>query len=147
MAQDFSNKHASDNATSSLPVEHLETTSRDISLLSPSSVDVDVTEVDRSMASHGPKDSLQEPTHATLPIREESTTEGESGEVELGGLFSDDAPENELVTSEVLRLQKKEKMRELCSEKNLEGIWKKVMPVCGLFVVLCKCCKIPYQVK
>ncbi|KAI3408453.1 uncharacterized protein J3R85_020258 [Psidium guajava] len=128
LAQDFANKHALENVTSSLPVEHLERTSRDVSLSSPPSVDVDVTEVDKSMASHGPKDSLQEPTHATLPIREESTTEDESGEVELGGLFSDDAPENELVTSEVLRLQKKEKMRELCSEKNLEGIWKKGDP-------------------
>lgn len=146
MALDFACKHAPENVTSSLPSEHLETASRDISL-SPSSADVNVTEVDGRMASQGPKDSLQKPTLATPPIREETTTEDEAGEVEVGGLFSDDAPENELVSSEVLRLQKKERMRELCSEKNLEGIWKKVMLDCGLFVVLCKCCKIPYQVK
>lgn len=146
LALDFAYKYASENVTGSLPSEHLELGSRDISLSSSSSAHVDVTEVDGRVASLGPQDSLQTPTLPTLPIREENTTEGESGEVELGGLFSDDAPADELVASEVLRLQKKERMRELCSEKNLDGIWRKVMPDCGLFVVLFKCYKIPYQV-
>ncbi|XP_056162727.1 DExH-box ATP-dependent RNA helicase DExH7, chloroplastic-like isoform X3 [Syzygium oleosum] len=128
LALDFAYKHASENVTGSLPSEHLETESRDISLSSSSSAHVDVTEVDGRAASLGPQDSLQTPTLPTLPIREENTIEGESGEVELGGLFSDDAPADELVASEVLRLQKKERMRELCSEKNLEGIWRKGDP-------------------
>ncbi|KAK3419669.1 hypothetical protein EUGRSUZ_G00347 [Eucalyptus grandis] len=128
LAQDLAYKHVSENETGSLPSEHLETGSTHISLSSSSSVHVDVTEVDGRVASPGPRDSLQTPTLPTPPIQEENTTEVESGEVELGGLFSDDAPENELVTSEVLRLQKQERMRELCSEKNLEGIWRKGDP-------------------
>ncbi|XP_010065338.2 DExH-box ATP-dependent RNA helicase DExH7, chloroplastic isoform X1 [Eucalyptus grandis] len=128
LAQDLAYKHVSENETGSLPSEHLETGSTHISLSSSSSAHVDVTEVDGRVASLGPRDSLQTPTLPTPPIHEENTTEGESGEVELGGLFSDDAPENELVTSEVLRLQKQERMRELCSEKNLEGIWRKGDP-------------------
>lgn len=44
-------------------------------------------------------------------------------------MFSEDVPPSEASPHELLELQKKEKMRELRSEKNLEkleGIWKKV---------------------
>lgn len=50
-------------------------------------------------------------------------------DMELGDLFSEDAPPYEPSPHELLERQKKEIMRELRDEKNLgklEGIWKKV---------------------
>ncbi|KAL3515702.1 hypothetical protein ACH5RR_022604 [Cinchona calisaya] len=61
-------------------------------------------------------------------IGEKNALEGESEDVELGNFFSEDASDGDLVAPEVLDLQKKERLRELYSEKNfekLEGIWKK----------------------
>lgn len=53
-----------------------------------------------------------------------------SGDVELGDLFSEDISLDQVLPREVLEEQKRVRMRELCSEKNLEkmeGIWKKVI--------------------
>ncbi|XP_047960360.1 DExH-box ATP-dependent RNA helicase DExH7, chloroplastic isoform X2 [Salvia hispanica] len=52
-------------------------------------------------------------------------------DVELGDLFSEDISLDQVLPREVLEEQKRERMRELCSEKNLgkmEGIWKKGDP-------------------
>lgn len=63
------------------------------------------------------------------PIQEKRAAKEESEDVELGGFFSEDAPSNDGLPPEVLKLQKQEKMK-LYNEKNLEkldGIWKKVI--------------------
>ncbi|XP_042022012.1 DExH-box ATP-dependent RNA helicase DExH7, chloroplastic-like isoform X2 [Salvia splendens] len=52
-------------------------------------------------------------------------------DVELGDFFSEDISLDQVVPRVVLEDQKRERMRELCSEKNLEkmeGIWKKGDP-------------------
>ncbi|XP_074328241.1 DExH-box ATP-dependent RNA helicase DExH7, chloroplastic isoform X2 [Apium graveolens] len=57
--------------------------------------------------------------------------EDESGDVELGNFLFEDASSNDVIPSEVVKLQKKEKLKELSSGKNLEkleGIWKKGDP-------------------
>ncbi|KAJ0011209.1 hypothetical protein Pint_32998 [Pistacia integerrima] len=62
---------------------------------------------------------------------QEKAEDNESGDVELGGFFSEDAPSSEALPTEIMKLQKKEKMRMLCSDKNIEkldGIWKKGEP-------------------
>lgn len=65
---------------------------------------------------------------SSVPIDDNVASGGEPEDVELGDfLFEEDSAAD--VSSTVLELQKKEKMRELCSQKNLEkleGIWKKV---------------------
>lgn len=50
-------------------------------------------------------------------------------DMDLGNLFLEDVPPYVPSSHEILELQKKEIMRELCNEKNLtklKGIWKKV---------------------
>lgn len=64
----------------------------------------------------------------SVSIPEKTESEGESEDVELGSFLFEEASAAEL-PAEVLERQKKEKLRELLSEKNLEkleGIWKKV---------------------
>ncbi|XP_057764372.1 DExH-box ATP-dependent RNA helicase DExH7, chloroplastic-like isoform X1 [Salvia miltiorrhiza] len=54
-----------------------------------------------------------------------------SDDVELGDFFLEDGSLDQVLPHEILEEQKREKMRELCSEKNLEkmeGIWKKGDP-------------------
>lgn len=63
------------------------------------------------------------------PLEEKISAKEESGDVELSSLF-EDAPEKEALPSEILKLQRKEKMKDLFNGKNLEkleGIWKKVV--------------------
>ncbi|KAL5787272.1 hypothetical protein ACOSP7_004221 [Xanthoceras sorbifolium] len=58
-------------------------------------------------------------------------TVDESEDVELGGFFLEDAASSDTLPPEILKLQQREKMKELCSDKNLEkldGIWKKGEP-------------------
>ncbi|XP_021285972.1 DExH-box ATP-dependent RNA helicase DExH7, chloroplastic isoform X1 [Herrania umbratica] len=65
-----------------------------------------------------------------LPAQE-GVSENMSEDVEIGDFFLEDDSTNDALLSEVLKLQKKEKMKELYSEKNLEkldGIWKKGEP-------------------
>lgn len=60
--------------------------------------------------------------------RKDSAQE-EADDVELGGFFSEDAPSNETLPSDILELQKQEKIKKLSEKKNLEkldGIWKMV---------------------
>ncbi|XP_027773875.1 DExH-box ATP-dependent RNA helicase DExH7, chloroplastic isoform X2 [Solanum pennellii] len=67
---------------------------------------------------------------SSVPLGDKAASGGEPEDVELGDfLFEEDSSADVLAT--VLELQKKEKMRELCSQKNLEkleGIWKKGDP-------------------
>ncbi|XP_031124357.1 DExH-box ATP-dependent RNA helicase DExH7, chloroplastic isoform X2 [Ipomoea triloba] len=66
----------------------------------------------------------------SVSIPEKTESEGESGDVELGNFLFEEASAAEL-PAEALERQKKEKLRELLSEKNLEkleGIWKKGDP-------------------
>lgn len=82
-----------------------------------------VQSVDESCRSKGfSEDSLS---------HHKGALEDESGDVELGNFLFEDASPNEVIPSEVVKLQKKEKLKELRSGKNLEkleGIWKKGDP-------------------
>ncbi|MBA0823944.1 hypothetical protein Goarm_020637, partial [Gossypium armourianum] len=63
-----------------------------------------------------------------LPTQEKGDSENMLEDLEIGEFFLEDSSINDALASEVLKLQKQEKMKELYSEKNLEkldGIWKK----------------------
>ena len=65
-----------------------------------------------------------------VTVQETNVGEEESEDVEIGNFFSEDSPLNEGLSPEIHKLQKKEKLREMLSENNLEklsGIWKKVV--------------------
>uniref|UniRef100_F6HK50 RNA helicase n=1 Tax=Vitis vinifera TaxID=29760 RepID=F6HK50_VITVI len=67
---------------------------------------------------------------SSVPLEERIAAQEDSGDVELSNFF-EDAPSSEVLPHEVLKLQNKEKMKELSSGKNLEkleGIWKKGDP-------------------
>ncbi|KAJ9687568.1 hypothetical protein PVL29_016165 [Vitis rotundifolia] len=67
---------------------------------------------------------------SSVPLEERIAAQDDSGDVELCNFF-EDAPSSEVLPHEVLKLQNKEKMKELSSGKNLEkleGIWKKGDP-------------------
>ncbi|GFY88556.1 RNA helicase family protein [Actinidia rufa] len=73
-------------------------------------------------------DVSSEQNFVTVPVQ--ALEEG-PGDVELGNFFLEDASSSDIIPPEVVNLQKKEKVRELSSEKNLEkleGIWKKGDP-------------------
>lgn len=77
--------------------------------------------------------SMESRVESTLTDKLASETTGGLAEadddLEIGNFFSEDNPANESLSIEVHNLQKKDKLRELLSEKNLEklgGIWKKV---------------------
>ncbi|XP_076921009.1 DExH-box ATP-dependent RNA helicase DExH7, chloroplastic-like [Bidens hawaiensis] len=56
----------------------------------------------------------------------------DSGDIELGDMFLEDSSSGQVLPPEIVEMQKKEKMKELTSEKNLEkleGIWKKGDPL------------------
>ena len=75
------------------------------------------------------KDSPVTSTLKDVPVQETVVGVEGTGDVELDNFFSEDGPLDENLSSEVYKLQKKEKMR-VMSEKNLEklsGIWKKVV--------------------
>lgn len=86
-----------------------------------------VQSVDQSCSPKGlSEDSLS---------HDKGALEDESGDVELGNFLFEDSSPNEVIPSEVVKLQKKERIRELSSGKNLEkleGIWKKVVLVCDV---------------
>ncbi|XP_044488967.1 DExH-box ATP-dependent RNA helicase DExH7, chloroplastic isoform X2 [Mangifera indica] len=59
---------------------------------------------------------------------QEKAEDDEPEDVKLGGFFSEDAASSEALPTEIMRLQTKDKIRILCSDKNIEkldGIWKK----------------------
>ncbi|XP_057466071.1 DExH-box ATP-dependent RNA helicase DExH7, chloroplastic-like isoform X1 [Actinidia eriantha] len=73
-------------------------------------------------------DVSSEQNFVSVPVQ--ALEEG-SGDVELGNFFLEDASSSDILPPEVVNLQKKEKVRELSSEKSLEkleGIWKKGDP-------------------
>ncbi|KAL2513889.1 RNA helicase family protein [Forsythia ovata] len=88
-------------------------------------------EVDRNVeGSSGSHECSTENVSSSVPKHDGTDLKGESGDVELGSLFFEDDMSGE-VSYEVLDLQKKEKLKELSSGKNLkklEGIWKKGDP-------------------
>lgn len=83
----------------------------------------------KGVGSSGSHECLTDTASLSIRMQNEDASE-ESGDVELGGFFLEDDTASHALTPEVLELQKREKMIELCSEKNLdklEGIWKKVI--------------------
>ncbi|XP_059313551.1 DExH-box ATP-dependent RNA helicase DExH7, chloroplastic isoform X2 [Lycium ferocissimum] len=87
-------------------------------------------EIDEKVAVNSSSNEFTENTPPSVPIDDEVASGGAPEDVELGDfLFEEDSSAD--VSSTILELQKKEKMRELCSQKNLEkleGIWKKGDP-------------------
>ncbi|PIN25354.1 DEAH-box RNA helicase [Handroanthus impetiginosus] len=89
-------------------------------------VEVDQKGVGRS----GSHESLTD-TAVSIQTQTRDASEMESGDVELGDFFGEDDKSDQVLPPEVFELQKKEKLKELCSGKNLEkmeGIWKKGDP-------------------
>ncbi|KAF2319938.1 hypothetical protein GH714_020738 [Hevea brasiliensis] len=83
------------------------------------------------MESSSSREFPDKPVPSCEPAQGTTVIEDEAGDMELGDFFFEDAASNEALPPEVLELQKKEKMRELSSGKNLEkldGIWKKGDP-------------------
>ncbi|GFQ01628.1 ATP-dependent RNA helicase dhx29 [Phtheirospermum japonicum] len=90
-------------------------------------VEVDEKEV----SSSGSHDNSTDTASLSIPIQNGDALESESGDVELGDFFLEDGGTSNQISPEILELQKKEKMKELCSEKNIEkmeGVWKKGDP-------------------
>lgn len=87
-----------------------------------SRIDVDQKGVgDSSSHEHG--------TDGASGLQSEDALGRESDDVELGDFFLEDSTLDQVLPPAVLETQKKGKIKELCSEKNLEkmeGIWKKV---------------------
>ncbi|KAJ4717401.1 putative ATP-dependent RNA helicase [Melia azedarach] len=136
LASDFEHERASSYATqetctTSVPCEEPEVeTIEDVYGGSDILMDTDESLIGgKRTESCGSKEFAHQPIPSAVPIPEK--TEDESDDVELGGFFLEDAPSCEVLPPEILELQKQEKMRELCSAKNLEkleGIWKKGEP-------------------
>ncbi|KAF5733174.1 ATP-dependent RNA helicase putative isoform 1 [Tripterygium wilfordii] len=131
LAYDFANELASANTSAHLmPHEHSEEATSDDTAEADSALTVlaDDLVIDGNDLECCSSKEFQESPNPPLPQKGVSE---ESADVELGDFFSEDASLNEASTSQVMKLQKKEKMKELCSEKNLEklnGIWKKGDP-------------------
>ncbi|KAK4438352.1 DExH-box ATP-dependent RNA helicase DExH7, chloroplastic [Sesamum alatum] len=91
------------------------------------SVEVDQKRVDSSVSHEYSTDTAS----TSIPTQNGDALEKESGDVELGDFFLEDSVPDQVLPPEILDLQKKEKLKELSSEKNLEkmeGIWKKGDP-------------------
>lgn len=134
LALDFENQRASsyatkDTCTSSVPDEDPESDDEH----GGSDFDMHTDHLiigGKDSESCSSKEFPLQPIPSVEPVQEK--TEDEPADVELGGFFSEDALFGDTLAPEILELQKKEKMRELCSDKNIEkldGIWKKVMSV------------------
>ncbi|KAL3627873.1 hypothetical protein CASFOL_028288 [Castilleja foliolosa] len=89
-------------------------------------------EVDgKEVSSSGAHDNSIDTASLSIPIQNGDALERESSDVELGDFFLEDSSTSNQLLPEILELQKKEKLKELCSEKNIgkmEGIWKKGDP-------------------
>ncbi|XP_071736859.1 DExH-box ATP-dependent RNA helicase DExH7, chloroplastic [Rutidosis leptorrhynchoides] len=92
--------------------------------------------IDSSVKQTGPQDNktvredILEDESISLSVlgKDETVTDEDSGDIELGDMFLEDSSSGLDLHSEIVEMQKKEKMKELTSEKNLEkleGIWKK----------------------
>ncbi|KAH9685259.1 DExH-box ATP-dependent RNA helicase DExH7 [Citrus sinensis] len=133
LALDFENQRASsyatkDTCTSSVPDEDPESDDQH----GGSDFDMHTDHLiigGKDSESCSSKEFPLQPIPSVEPVQEK--TEDEPADVELGGFFSEDALFGDTLAPEILELQKKEKMRELCSDKNIEkldGIWKKGEP-------------------
>ncbi|KAK6945466.1 Helicase-associated domain, partial [Dillenia turbinata] len=116
----------------SVAVDSIDLTSGDREGGSSSFVNAVVSGFDKNtVESDSLKEILGSIVSNGVSIPERTASEEDSGSVELGNFFSEDASSVEVLPDEVLKLQKKEKMQELSSGKNLEkldGIWKKGDP-------------------
>lgn len=93
--------------------------------------------IDSSVEQIGPEDSKivaencseDEGILLSVPSKDGNDADEDSGDIELGDMFLEDSSSGLVLHPEIVEMQKKEKMKELTSEKNLEkleGIWKKV---------------------
>ncbi|KAF7842782.1 DExH-box ATP-dependent RNA helicase DExH7, chloroplastic isoform X1 [Senna tora] len=65
--------------------------------------------------------------HQNVEVVKKDSAQEEADDVELGGFFLEDAPSSEIFPSDILEIQKQEKIKKLSEKKNLEklaGIWK-----------------------
>lgn len=125
LEQDFGHQHVyEDMFSTSTPCEHFEAiTSFDVEGDSTIESIVDENDLESSSSIGFPLN----PVPPSVPLEGEIVSD-ESEDVEIGDFFIDDASPNDALSPGILEIQKREKMRELCSEKNLEkleGIWKK----------------------
>lgn len=84
--------------------------------------------IDEKVVVNSSSNEFTENSPSSGPIDDKVAPGGEAEDVELGDFLFEEVSSAD-VSSTILELQKKEKMRELCSQKNLEkleGIWKKV---------------------
>ncbi|XP_041014528.1 DExH-box ATP-dependent RNA helicase DExH7, chloroplastic isoform X1 [Juglans microcarpa x Juglans regia] len=125
LASEFEYERASeDTSTSSMPHEHSE--GKSLCNVEPGSAFVVEADMDCCSSKDFPMKSS-----SSSYIEEKHGAKEESEDVELGGFFLEDAPSNDGLSPEVLKLQKREKIRKLYDEKSLEkldGIWKKGDP-------------------
>ncbi|KZV48665.1 hypothetical protein F511_10351 [Dorcoceras hygrometricum] len=95
---------------------------------SDSSSTMFVADVDhKGVVSTGSQEYLTDNVSLGISTQDEVASERESDDVELGNFFLEDDASKEGLHPEVLKVQKKEKLKELCSRKHLEkmeGIWK-----------------------
>ncbi|KAK4491260.1 hypothetical protein RD792_001996 [Penstemon davidsonii] len=90
-------------------------------------IEVDQKRVDNS-GSHG---YSTDNVSASVSAQVRDAKEEESGDLDIGDFFMEDGTSEQVLPGAILELQKKEKIKELCSGKNLEkmeGIWKKGDP-------------------
>ncbi|KAJ7968010.1 ATP-dependent RNA helicase [Quillaja saponaria] len=138
LATEYGNERAStceyDNvSTDSKPNEYFkETSSFDVETYSDLVTPLDESTVGEDDVKHcSPEELPVNSSQLDTPVIEKVVTEEEPGDVELGDFFSEDAPSNDILPPDILKLQKQEKLRKLYEEKNLEkldGIWKKGDP-------------------
>ncbi|CAA0838996.1 RNA helicase family protein [Striga hermonthica] len=86
---------------------------------------------EKGVSSSAAHDHSSDSVVLNIQTQNGDVLERESGDVELGDLFGEDGDTSNQVPPEILELQKKEKMKELCSGKNIEkmeGIWKEGDP-------------------
>lgn len=125
-----------DKSTSSMPHEHSEVKSLcNVEGCSAFIAEADESVVDGSVVDGKDMDccsSKQFPMKFSPSphVEEKHDAKEESEDIELGGFFLEDAPSNDGLPPEIVKLQKQEKMRKLHHETNLvklDGIWKKVI--------------------
>ncbi|KAL4580736.1 hypothetical protein LXL04_016938 [Taraxacum kok-saghyz] len=94
---------------------------------------IDLEDDETVTESCSPDDVTSKGISVNVPSHDETVVDDdESGEIELGDMFLEDSSSSQVLDSDILELQKKEKMKELTSERNLEkleGIWKKGDPL------------------
>ncbi|KAJ4833074.1 hypothetical protein Tsubulata_001048 [Turnera subulata] len=121
-----------DISSSSMPQEHMKTVTQPdvnsgLTFAVESAIDGNYMEENPSS-----KEFVFESVPISTPVQQKISQEDDEADVEVGDFFSENAESTEVLHPHLLELQKKEKLRELCSGKNLEkleGIWKKGDPL------------------